>query len=170
VQHGLEASFPFLDRELVAFLLAIPGEVQNWQGVPRAILREGLRGVLPEGVGRRTSKGDYTHWENAGMKQGYDEVVRRLNREAHAVRRGYVDGDAVRPGDGFGCFPGPGKRARVDGFQGVSGESPGDGCGLGPPLPGEPGVDAPLVPALLIPVGLPVTEDNESERHRDNNL
>jgi len=94
-QHGLEAWFPLLDRDLIAFLLAIPGEAQNWQGVPRAILRQGLRGALPEAIARRTSKGDYTHWENAGMKQDYDKVVRRLNPQAQAVRRGYVDGAAV---------------------------------------------------------------------------
>ena len=93
--HGLEAAFPFLDRDLIGFLMAIPGEMQTWQGVPRAILREGLRGVLPEAIAHRRSKGDYAHLENAGMEQEYPEVRRRL-QAGWASRLGYVNDDVLR--------------------------------------------------------------------------
>ena len=93
--HGLDAAFPFLDRDLIVFLMAIPGEMQTWQGVPRAILREGLRGVLPEAIAHRRSKGDYAHLENAGMEQEYPEVRRRL-QAGWASRLGYVNDDVLR--------------------------------------------------------------------------
>ncbi len=93
--HGLEAAFPFLDRDLVSFLMAIPGEMQTWRGVPRAILREGLRGLLPEVIAHRRSKGDYAHLENAGMEQDYPEVRRRL--QAGLVSQlGYVNDGVLR--------------------------------------------------------------------------
>jgi asparagine synthase (glutamine-hydrolysing) len=37
--YGLETAYPFLDRDLVAFLMAIPGEVLTRGGVPKALLR-----------------------------------------------------------------------------------------------------------------------------------
>ena len=93
--HGLEAAFPFLDRDLVSFLMAIPGEIETWRGVPRAILREGLRGVLPEAIAHRRSKGDYAHLENAGMEQDYPEVRRRL-QAGWTSRLGSVDAGVLR--------------------------------------------------------------------------
>src|SRR5439155_17111426 len=39
--HGLDMAFPFLDRDLIAFLMAIPGEMQTRDGVPKALVRHG---------------------------------------------------------------------------------------------------------------------------------
>ena len=72
--YGLESAYPFLDRDLVAFLMAIPGEVQTRNGVPKALLRAALHGVLPDAITLRRSKGDFTHLVN-------EAVVRHL-REA----------------------------------------------------------------------------------------
>src|SRR6185295_20280263 len=46
--HGVDVRYPFRDRDLVAFLMAIPGEIVNWQGVPKGLLRQALTGVLPD--------------------------------------------------------------------------------------------------------------------------
>ena len=48
--YGMETATPFLDRTVIAFLMSIPGEVQNHGGVPRLILREALRGIVPDPV------------------------------------------------------------------------------------------------------------------------
>ena len=58
--RSIDVALPFLDRDLVAFLMAIPGEMQNWNGVPRALMREAMRGVLPEPVRRRNWKANFT--------------------------------------------------------------------------------------------------------------
>src|ERR1051326_1242439 len=39
--HGLEMAFPFLDRDLIAFLMAIPGEMQT---------RDGVQGIAARGM------------------------------------------------------------------------------------------------------------------------
>ena len=57
---GLEIAFPYLDRDLIGFLMAIPGDVQEHRGIARAILREATVGILPEDVRRRRWKGDMT--------------------------------------------------------------------------------------------------------------
>jgi asparagine synthetase B (glutamine-hydrolysing) len=56
--RGLELREPFLDRELVGFLLSIPGEMQTWRGVPKSLLRDAMRSVLPESIVGRRWKAD----------------------------------------------------------------------------------------------------------------
>ena len=46
--HGLEIAFPFLDCDLIQFLMSMPGEMQSHEGLPRALMREAMRGVAPE--------------------------------------------------------------------------------------------------------------------------
>jgi asparagine synthase (glutamine-hydrolysing) len=95
--HGLEVSFPFLDRDLLAFLLAIPGEIQNRHGVPRAILREAMRGVLPEPLRLRNWKANFTEVVNTGVSRDASIVARTLSRASCAVRFGYLDAERVEP-------------------------------------------------------------------------
>lgn len=94
--HGIEIAFPFLDRDLLAFLMGIPGEIQTWKGVPKALLREGLRGVLPEAIALRNWKADFTHLVNEGIARDYPGLVRHLESDGMAVGLGYVKGEVIR--------------------------------------------------------------------------
>ena len=89
--YGVENSFPFLDRDLVSFLIAIPGEVQNRDGVPRALLRHAMRGVLPEAVRARTWKADFSAIVNEGVARDFRTIAETLARDPIAARRGYVN-------------------------------------------------------------------------------
>jgi asparagine synthase (glutamine-hydrolysing) len=44
---GLEHVTPFLDRDVISYVMGIPGEVLNEGGVPRALLREAMAGIVP---------------------------------------------------------------------------------------------------------------------------
>ncbi len=46
-RFGLVRTSPFLDRDVIAFLMAIPGETQTRGGVPRGLLRDAVRGLIP---------------------------------------------------------------------------------------------------------------------------
>jgi asparagine synthase (glutamine-hydrolysing) len=59
-RFGIERLTPFLDRDVIAFLMSIPGEVQNRDGVPRALLRDAMRGIVPEPILRR-------RWRDEGV-------------------------------------------------------------------------------------------------------
>jgi asparagine synthase (glutamine-hydrolysing) len=105
--HGLDAAFPFLDRDLLQFLMSVPGDVQNQGGVPRALLREALRGVLPEPVRMRSWKADFTAPVNAGVLQDLTRIARTLSAESLGVRMGYLDpgrlaGEVARLSGGLG--------------------------------------------------------------------
>ena len=51
--YAIESVTPFLDRDVIAFLMSIPGEMQTHHGVPRALLRDAMRGIVPEAILRR---------------------------------------------------------------------------------------------------------------------
>lgn len=53
---AVDVAYPFLDRDLVEFLLAIPPEQKLTPDENRAIQRRAMRGVLPESIRRRKSK------------------------------------------------------------------------------------------------------------------
>ena len=93
-QYGMEAAFPFLDRDLLSFLMAIPGEMQTKDGVPKALLREAMRGVLPVEIVRRRWKADFSHLVNDSLAHDFDRMAAMLKNESLAVKMGYID-DAV---------------------------------------------------------------------------
>jgi asparagine synthase (glutamine-hydrolysing) len=95
--HGLEASFPFLDRDLIAFLMAIPGEVYARDGVPRALLRESMRGTLPDSIRTRTWKSDFSAFVSEGLTEDSDAILRTLTSDCLGVRFGYLDRDRLTP-------------------------------------------------------------------------
>lgn len=95
--HGLEVAFPFLDRDLIAFLMAIPGDVHARQGVPRALLREAMRGVLPESICARTWKSDFTPFVNEGLSDDTAAILQTMNAASLGVRFGYLDADRLGP-------------------------------------------------------------------------
>lgn len=89
--HGLDISFPFMDRDLLAFLIAVPGDIQNRDGVPRALLREALRGVLPDAVRARRWKANFSDVVNQSVAGDADAIAGGLSDSALVVRLGYVD-------------------------------------------------------------------------------
>ncbi|TAL11936.1 MAG: asparagine synthetase B [Nitrospirae bacterium] len=95
-RNGLEMAFPFFDRDLISFLMSIPGDMQAWKGVPKAILREALRGVLPEAIRERRWKADFSDLVNAGRERDYPQLVQCLQAEEMAVKFGYVKGTVLR--------------------------------------------------------------------------
>jgi asparagine synthase (glutamine-hydrolysing) len=90
--NGLNCAFPFLDRDLVQFLMAVPGDVQNAAGVPRAMARDGMRGVLPDEIRTRVWKADPSALLNAGVRHEAVEFKRVLDGNSLAVKMGFVEG------------------------------------------------------------------------------
>jgi asparagine synthase (glutamine-hydrolysing) len=57
-EFGIETRFPFIDKRLAEYCLAIPGNQKISQGYTRIIVRRALQGILPEEIRWRTDKGD----------------------------------------------------------------------------------------------------------------
>ena len=95
LMHGVDVCYPFRDRDLVAFLMAIPGEIVNWNGVPKGLMREALKGVLPERIRTRRWKADLTEVGNQAAVRELDAIARLLTRDCLSARAGFVDGNVL---------------------------------------------------------------------------
>ena len=56
--HGLEPRYPFFDRRLMEFCIALPANQKLRQGWSRAVLRHAMEGILPPKVQWRLGKGN----------------------------------------------------------------------------------------------------------------
>jgi len=93
--HGIEMAFPYLDCDLLQFLMAIPGDVQSHDGVPRGLMREAMRGIVPDVVVDRRSKGEFTQLANRSIDDDFPLISEILGPTAMSVRLGYVDGPVL---------------------------------------------------------------------------
>ena len=55
---GVEARHPFSDRRVIEFFLSLPLHIKMYSPLPKRLIREGMRGVLPEMVRGRTLLAD----------------------------------------------------------------------------------------------------------------
>jgi asparagine synthase (glutamine-hydrolysing) len=90
--HGLDIAFPYLDRDLMQFLISIPGDVQSHDGVPRGLMREAMRGTVPDAIVDRRTKGQFTHLANESIAHDFPAIREILGPTALSVQFGYVDG------------------------------------------------------------------------------
>ena len=92
--HSLEARLPFLDQELVEYILALPADAIIEHGWNRRVLREGLKDVLPPVVYKRRKKVGFTTPEFRWYRRER-AVLNGLLRSPSFTGRKYWDGPAV---------------------------------------------------------------------------
>jgi asparagine synthase (glutamine-hydrolysing) len=73
--EGIDLRFPLLDRDLIAWCLAAPAEEKFANGYPRALLRNGMVGYLPDKVRYRRDKFDFTGHVVSGMMRADRDMV-----------------------------------------------------------------------------------------------
>lgn len=93
--HGLEAQLPFLDADLIQLLFAIPAEHALHEGVPKALLRSAMTGIVPDSVLARRDKGDYTDAITASFRQVQAECLDRLENGVRLVKHGLMTRDGA---------------------------------------------------------------------------
>ncbi|RWP87882.1 MAG: lasso peptide isopeptide bond-forming cyclase [Mesorhizobium sp.] len=75
---GVEPRYPFWDKPLVEFCLALPGEEKLSHGFGRYVLRRAMQGVLPEAVQWRRDKIDFTANLVNGMLRNHRDLLEQL--------------------------------------------------------------------------------------------
>ena len=94
--HAVEVAFPFCDKRLVEFCLALPPEQKLRDGWSRFVMRNAMEGLLPPEVQWRGGKGALSPMCNRGLalfeRERLDQVI--LD-DGHALE-GYVDREALR--------------------------------------------------------------------------
>jgi len=90
-RFGIEYRYPFLDRRVVEFLIAIPERQRWWMDRPKAILRRALRDVLPEEVRERRTKAEFSVVLDREVRGRLAAQVEKLIRDSVLVQMGVVD-------------------------------------------------------------------------------
>jgi asparagine synthase (glutamine-hydrolysing) len=106
--HGVEVRCPFLDFRVVSYALSIPAKSKIESGQTKYVLREAMRGLLPEAIRTRGLKTGFSNplsWIIGSGRPYMLDVVRSANFQqsavwdgkalATAVERGFATGDEV---------------------------------------------------------------------------
>jgi len=80
---------------LVTFLMGIPGDIRNWQGIPRMMVRRAMEGILPPAIAWRRWKALFSFLMDEGIAQDYAQAARYLRKDMLACKLGYVNKDIV---------------------------------------------------------------------------
>ncbi len=99
--YSMESRLPFLDQELVDWVLGLPSSALVSDGWSRSILRRGLRGVLTERVRTRRWKVGFTTPESRWMRSQRAAIQGLLRSPAFVSRPWW---EAERIAEQFGRF------------------------------------------------------------------
>jgi len=110
---GLDARHPFFDQRLIEFAFALPNDQLRRDGFERYIVRNAMRGILPEIVRTRVTKGSFNQPILASVE--HNSAFIRFDR-LEIAERGWVNAAKLksafealmasyRNGDGNYGFP-----------------------------------------------------------------
>jgi asparagine synthase (glutamine-hydrolysing) len=84
---SVESRYPFMDKRLIEYCLALPADQKLSKGWTRVVMRRGLKGILPEPIRMRSSKADHSH----GFREGLVKFERDRLEALHRERPGGLD-------------------------------------------------------------------------------
>jgi asparagine synthase (glutamine-hydrolysing) len=97
---GLENYLPFFDHRLVEFMFRVPGAMKIRDGVTKVLLREAMRGILPEETRTRVKK---TGWNAPAhiwfSGHGRDELLDLIRSRQFRERGIYNNREVLRLAD-----------------------------------------------------------------------
>jgi len=96
MSHGVEVRMPFLDWRLVTFAFSLPDESKVGSGYSKRILREAMRGILPEKIRTRTHKIGFQSPLLDWMKGDLGDWVSQRVQTKHFLESKVSNGPAIR--------------------------------------------------------------------------
>jgi asparagine synthase (glutamine-hydrolysing) len=101
-RHRVEVRCPYRDRRLVQFMTSVPGHQVYRGGLRKHVLREAMRGILPDRVRLQRDPTSYLPLYNRGFFEREGETVRSVLTSPDAwwprfVRRDWVEAAIRRP-------------------------------------------------------------------------
>lgn len=94
--HSIEARVPFLDYRLVEFVFSLHMDWMIRGGNTKAILREAMKGILPEVIRRRIDKMGFVTPEDIWFKTVLKNQVHEIIGSKSFAERGYFDMKKVK--------------------------------------------------------------------------
>ncbi len=94
--HSTEMRHPFWDVRVVDFLIRVPPERKSSRGVRKTILREAMKGIVPDIVLERRVRSDFSPFLDAGLRDKQAEHLQKLLERPMLAELGAVDAEALR--------------------------------------------------------------------------
>jgi len=94
--HGVEVRSPFMDWRLVTFAFSLPSSAKIGQGFTKRILRDALRGILPESIRQRKQKLGFPNLREAWSSREAQEFVRDTVDSSRFLSSPIWDGRRIR--------------------------------------------------------------------------
>lgn len=88
---GMDTTFPYLDRRLMEFCLAIPGHQKLRDGWGRSYMRRALKNILPEEIRWRHSKGDLSPNFRRGFLHDDWRLIEETMQSLPGTLGGYIN-------------------------------------------------------------------------------
>lgn len=93
--HGVESRSPFLDYRLVEFVLGCPEDSRVGEGTTKRLLREAMRGIVPEGILQRNDKMGFATPEDYWIRREHPQRFLELARAAVTRAQGVLNPRAL---------------------------------------------------------------------------
>lgn len=88
--HSIESRVPFLDYRLVESIYSMPMEYKIRNGMTKAVLRDGLKDVLPEKIRNRMDKLGFVTPEDRWINENFEIFQTELKKSCHRLN-GLID-------------------------------------------------------------------------------
>lgn len=88
---SIESRYPFFDRRLIEFCLALPASQKLNEGWTRIIQRRAMAGSIPDDVCWRTSKADFNHNFSLALQHYDREIIERIVYSLPETVKPYID-------------------------------------------------------------------------------
>jgi asparagine synthase (glutamine-hydrolysing) len=93
---SIEPRYPFFDKRLAEYCLALPTEQKIFHGWTRMVMRRGMANILPEKVQWRGGKADLSHNFFRSLLTSEGTVIEEMIRNPSAPIWEYVDQESLR--------------------------------------------------------------------------
>jgi asparagine synthase (glutamine-hydrolysing) len=93
--HGVEVRSPFMDWRLVCFAFSLPSSAKVGTGFTKRILRDALKGILPESIRTRTRKLGFPNLAEAWTSPRAQEFIREIVNSPDFQESNIWDGKKV---------------------------------------------------------------------------
>jgi asparagine synthase (glutamine-hydrolysing) len=93
---GVDVSYPYLDRRVVQFMLAVPFDQKLRPGVTRWLHRSALEGLLPPAIRSRTTKASGLGHLCRSVNREWERLQGLFGPDARVVQRGLVSLSGLR--------------------------------------------------------------------------
>jgi asparagine synthase (glutamine-hydrolysing) len=93
---SLETRLPFLDFRLVEYLFSLPPSQKIREGVNKVVLRNAMKGILPEAIRNRTDKMGFAIPEDIWFRTVLRKPIHEMIHSKSFAERGYFNVEQVK--------------------------------------------------------------------------